>query len=324
MAVNFKFDFCLSDKEKRNAVKMRRLKIVVHWGDDFQHKNDFFVCINCGSILLPSGFYDHRRKNPISDVVASRRVSLYARNLPGLIELVKRELERRIENGRLRGWSSIRDTDGTIPFINIPLHPCPRRSLPHVHRPRRPLVPVPDERPPSVFHPVEQVHENDVFGPDDDLPDCADILSCLSKEGFDASCFSRFAEDFLRKLSEKNETEDRIEKAKATIVSVLAQNLYVMCCLTKDQMKNITAFWKAMMVFISPQTASTSKRIRASYNTCLREAERRYDAGLERQLKCSTSVRIFPSLWTRHNLVRIISCPAWGGLVSRKKFARKF
>ena len=95
--------------------------------------------------------------------------------------------------------------------------------------------------------------------------------------------FRTICRRFLKEIVQKNETEDRIEKAKAKIVSVLAQNLYVMCCLTKDQMKNITAFWKAVMVFISPQTASTSKRIRASYNTCLREAERRYDAGLERQ-----------------------------------------
>ena len=69
----------------------------------------------------------------------------------------------------------------------------------------------------------------------------------------------------------------------ASIVSLLAQNLYVMCTLSKRQMKNITAFWKAMMLFISPESAPITNKIRVSYNSCLREAERRYDAAQERQ-----------------------------------------
>ena len=58
-------------------------------------------------------------------------------------------------------------------------------------------------------------------------------------------------------------------------MSVLAKNLYIMCTLTKDQIKNVTSFWKAMIAFIAPEYADIAKRIHASYSSCLREAQRR-------------------------------------------------
>ena len=48
-----------------------------------------------------------------------------------------------------------------------------------------------------------------------------------------------------------------------------------MCTLTKDQIKNITRFWKAMISIIAPECADIARRIHTSYSRCLRYAERR-------------------------------------------------
>ena len=56
-----------------------------------------------------------------------------------------------------------------------------------------------------------------------------------------------------------------------------------MCCLTNNQIKNITAFWKAVITFITPEAEATTKQIHVSYSTCVREAQRKYDAAQERQ-----------------------------------------
>ena len=65
------------------------------------------------------------------------------------------------------------------------------------------------------------------------------------------------------------------EKEKAKIVSVLAQNLYTLLTLSKNQMKNITEFWKTMMMFISPDSEKTANKIHVSYSGCFREAQKR-------------------------------------------------
>ena len=74
----------------------------------------------------------------------------------------------------------------------------------------------------------------------------------------------------LRKKTEKIQTE------KAKIITVLAQHLYIMCTLSKDQIKNITAFWKAIIGFISPEHKQFVKKIKVSYSTCVREAQKRH------------------------------------------------
>ena len=66
-----------------------------------------------------------------------------------------------------------------------------------------------------------------------------------------------------------------MKKEKARIISDLARNLYIMCTLSRDQIKNITAFWKAMICFISPENASFVEKIHVSYSSCVREAHRR-------------------------------------------------
>ena len=135
--------------------------------------------------------------------------------------------------------------------------------------------PVSNQRDREVSHQrrVEIVHEDHEDSENEDLP--PNLNGCFSSEGFDTQRFEAFAREFLRDEPETRQDLDNQRKEKAKIVSVLAQNLYIMCTLSKDQIKNITHFWKAMISFIAPEYTDVAKRIHASYSSCLRHAERR-------------------------------------------------
>ena len=70
-------------------------------------------------------------------------------------------------------------------------------------------------------------------------------------------------------MSEPIEKKDfeKIQTEKAKIISVLAQHLYIMCTLSKDQIKNITAFWKAIIGFIFREHKQFVKIIKESFST---------------------------------------------------------
>ena len=81
-------------------------------------------------------------------------------------------------------------------------------------------------------------------------------MDCFSSDGFDPGKFDEFTRDFLRNLPEFMEAKDfeKMQNEKAKIISVLARNLYIMCTLSQDPIKNVTSFWKAMICFISLRT----------------------------------------------------------------------
>ena len=110
-----------------------------------------------------------------------------------------------------------------------------------------------------------------------------ELLDCFSSDGFDPRRFERFAEHFLRQLDERTDMNpQKVEKEKTRIVSALAQNLYVMCTLSKGQMRAITAFWKAMISFLSPEAGAVARKIRVSYSSCVRQARRQFEETQER------------------------------------------
>ena len=77
------------------------------------------------------------------------------------------------------------------------------------------------------------------------------------------------------------------------MVSVLAQNVYIMCTLTREQIKTITRFWKAMIAFIAPDAEETARRIHVSYSGCLREAQTHYETKIETQRQMFQSCQAF-------------------------------
>ena len=65
--------------------------------------------------------------------------------------------------------------------------------------------------------------------------------------------------------------EKRTIVVKSDVISSLAMKLSSILCLTKSQNEQLLRFWKAMMVFVNPQCEEITKRIHASYNTCVRQ-----------------------------------------------------
>ena len=177
--------------------------------------------------------------------------------------LLKGEFERRFQNGEMRRVTYIQQTpQQTIPFL-------PRPSFQPPGLPRRVR---------SVAHPqtsAQQVLETgqserddgeiDVF--DEVQDDFPEMFDCFSTDGFDPSRFDAFIIDFFGEVPERIEKKeyDEIQMKKAKIVSVLAQHLYIMCTLSKEQIKNITSFWKTMLCFISPENTRFAKKIHVSY-----------------------------------------------------------
>ena len=76
-----------------------------------------------------------------------------------------------------------------------------------------------------------------------------------------------------------------MQKEKAKNISVLAHSLYMMCALTKNQMQQITSFWKTMITFNTPEAEETAKKIHVSYSSCLREAKRRSEETQARHME---------------------------------------
>ena len=126
---------------------------------------------------------------------------------------------------------------------------------------------IPETAPLSGHDPVFQ----------DEPSEFPESMDCFTSDGFDPGKFEEFAREFLRNLPEFMEAKDfeKIQKEKAKMVSELARNLYIMCTLSREQIKNVTSFWKSMICFISPENASSVKKIHVSYTSCMREAQRR-------------------------------------------------
>ena len=161
------------------------------------------------------------------------------------------EFERRFVDGRLYKRPRVQEDSRTvhppIPFTPIPAQ---RRLLPPVSVPRRrPRTVQQEHRPAQVEPDAVEVPELILEEMSNEFPE---LLDCFSSDGFDPRRFERFAEHFLRQLDERTDMNpQKVEKEKTRIVSALAQNLYVMCTLSKGQMRAITAFWKAMISFLS-------------------------------------------------------------------------
>ena len=50
MTSNLNVEFCLKTRQKINAILKRRLKLIAKWGDEYQNKNELFVCLDCEKI----------------------------------------------------------------------------------------------------------------------------------------------------------------------------------------------------------------------------------------------------------------------------------
>ena len=141
-------------------------------------------------------------------------------------------------NGQLRRRPCVQ-TSPVHPFAFTPMQ---RQDEPTVMVSEQVEGPVSNQRGREVSHQrrVEIVHEDHEDSENEDLP--PNLNGCFSSEGFNRERFEAFAREFLRDEPETRQDLDNQRKQKAKIVLVLAQNLYIMCTLSKDQKKTSHTF----------------------------------------------------------------------------------
>ena len=96
----------------------------------------------------------------------------------------------------------------------------------------------------GVFETVDFGQDHRVEENEEDIQNnFPDLLGCFSNEGFDQKRFIDFAEDFFSHFPESMDKKEfnKMQNEKAKIVSILAKNLYIICTLSREQVKNITS-----------------------------------------------------------------------------------
>ena len=109
----------------------------------------------------------------------------------------------------------------------LPAHVSERIHRPETNQRARDVFPQPQ---------VDMARGDDESPENEDFP--PDLNGCFSSEGFDPKQFEEFARDFLSRECLMRQEFESQRKEKAKIVSVLAQNLYITCTLSKDQIKH--------------------------------------------------------------------------------------
>ena len=281
MASTFEIKYCLSEKEKRKIFKKCRVRLSVEWNDGVKHTKKFYHCLHCNTTFARSGFHYHQQDINLTPQRKEALAMRFLSNPTNHKSIIQDEFERCFVNGKLKRRITV-SSSPNHPFDFTPIQPQEQPSHQVFHRTERPAT---DQHYSDDF-PVrlgENVCEEQVEEQIQDFQ--PELNGCFSSEGFITERFDEFARDFLSNVPETSEDFQKQRNEKAKIVSVLAQNLYIMCTLTKDQIKNVTSFWKAMIAFIAPEYTDIAKKIHASYSSCLREAQRKREAIEARHLE---------------------------------------
>ena len=206
----FELKHCLGDLKTEKLVKNCRLRLTVRWCDTGWFEKHFFYCLHCKKVFSRTGFYYHKFTFTLTPQEVEVLLADLISNRTRHDLLLKREFERRFENGKMRRVAYAQPTvPQTITFT--PQHflfqrPPPMRLVrPHVPRPR--VVE-------SVHENVEPQHEDqpiDVF--EEVQQDFPELFDCFSNKGFDPSRFEDYIKDFFSHVSEPIEKK-RLRKTK--------------------------------------------------------------------------------------------------------------
>ena len=132
--------------------------------------------------------------------------------------------------------------------------------------------------------PSDQHTDDESLEFDDDPPDpnlsheFEYVEEFLLSESFFESVFDDEKFSFLSQAivldNDAFQDEAKMNTIKAKIVSSLARKISSTLALTKEQNDQLVRFWKAMVAFIAPERANITRRIFASYSSCVRQAEK--------------------------------------------------
>ena len=232
MATNYEIEYCLSDSQKSNIWQTCSVQLLVKWNNGTQQKT-FFHCLHCKTTFSRTGLHYHKITFTLTPQEKHEIVAEFLANPVRQQMIIREEFEKRFSEGELKRGSfnspSQRYTFDFVPHPNPPV----RRRIQQRQRPRYVLQPQnTNDFPQQELDFPERVDQDEARDPYPDLEDC------FSSDGFNPERFEVFARDFLRRGQETFDQDvELLEKEKAKIVSTLAQNLYMICTLSKDQIK---------------------------------------------------------------------------------------
>ena len=272
MAANFHIQYCLDETETKRICQNICVKFYIFWFDTTFMKKQFHYCIHCGYVFGRSGFHSHKQTFTLEPEHVRFLEADFFINNEKHTGFIRKDFEYRFETGKMWG-------------VGVPINPSQQVQFTplHLRTPSQDWRSFPAETPPGDQSrpPPPPIH--DYIPPPDNHYEHAQesyphLFDCLSVDGFDRAQFEQFIRNNCSLFDETSGNDHLIvQKEKARMISVLAHNLYMMCTLSKNQMKQITAFWKAMIAFISPEAGAIANKIHVSYSSCLREAKRRSD-----------------------------------------------
>ena len=102
------------------------------------------------------------------------------------------------------------------------------------------------------------------------------VVDCILKNSivrseFDGEKFLDLAKPMMERIVSLYD-DKKVNIIKADVIISMARKISSMLCLTKTQNEQLLSFWKTMTVFINPKSEVVTKRIHASYNTCVRQS----------------------------------------------------
>ena len=132
---------------------------------------------------------------------------------------------------------------------------------------------------PSDQHLVDDTDEIEDESPDPVLShECECVEHCLLSDSFFGSVFDADKFSFLSQaiVLDNNAFKDKskMETVKSRVVTSLARKMSSSLVLSRSQNDQLLRFWKAMITFISPESANIARRIFGSYSSCVRQTSR--------------------------------------------------
>ena len=121
----------------------------------------------------------------------------------------------------------------------------------------------PDEQ---RLHDIQREHECDC------IKDCL-LKTSFYRSEFDGHKFLTLAKTLMERVF--NDTDDdSINDVKAAIITSVTRKMSTLLSLTKSQNEQLLSFWKTMMVFVHQPSVAVAKKVRASYNSRVRQTLR--------------------------------------------------
>ena len=226
-------------------------------------------CLHCKSLMTYCGALKHSRS-----LLTKHNIDLSRYFDVHLVETYRKRILSEVE---------CRFEDGLCPTIRTPSnrqgrvrHRTTESEVSPSAASERDVETIPTIEPSSRVS-LQQVDSQEGQEPNDPRSDhdCDCVAECLlnasNRSCFDERRFLDIANAALERVSNKNDMMKQ-ESTKSRIVSLMLKRLATQLSLSKTQTNAMVNFFKAALVFISPESENTSKKIMASYDSCQRQS----------------------------------------------------